>query len=574
MEYWVLEDKKTKEEWGIGGNELKVNAPCSQTIKSMVEKLEKEVCLKLEKLSFESYGSIFPRKEGFQELLNLISKTKSLRELELNCVKNETGNEQEYLVDLVSCSPHFTSIEIQFRNGFPRETKDKILESVFRNEKIERLLLTFGSSQQDTDLFERLAFMKSLKILKVDFSRTQISQEEAKKLFRAVEESKTITSFSVTNMMVCDFFGLENNNTLEKLSLKFCKLSKADEIKFATFLSKNTSLKSLELLIQIKESLIFNKNHFSGNNSITKLKIAANSCIKQLAEGVSFFVSTNNNLRTLDLHRCGLREDAGMVLEAVRDTNSIKKLVLSGNYLGSEMDSKIAEMISKNESIEEIHLSGNPLSSCVQLFEALKENKRIKVFDISNASLSMDEKNIPALSQVIVHNTSLTRLSLADNKAGKQIVDIYRALSHNSTLKEVDVSKNLVEGEGREALVEMIAQNNSLKTVIANYTGISKRRHAEELLEALEKNSCLTCFPLNLKTTFDKIQKGINYQISLNVMIEQRDRHARVLMLALHRRRDGNVVSKLPRRLLIHLLSFVEIMRASKDELFSITKKK
>ena len=53
--------------------------------------------------------------------------------------------------------------------------------------------------------------------------------------------------------------------------------------------------------------------------------------------------------------------------------------------------------------------------------------------------------------------------------------------------------------------------------------------------------------------------------LSCNKEWRERNQQVKLLMMILQRRRDGNIVSNFPRRLLIYLVSFVDKVRVEKE---------
>ena len=57
----------------------------------------------------------------------------------------------------------------------------------------------------------------------------------------------------------------------------------------------------------------------------------------------------------------------------------------------------------------------------------------------------------------------------------------------------------------------------------------------------------------------------MNFSLRENNEIDKRDKKVKLLMLVLQRRGDSNIVGKLPRRVLIYLLSFLARARIVKS---------
>ena len=106
-----------------------------------------------------------------------------------------------------------------------------------------------------------------------------------------------------------------------------------------------------------------------------------------------------------------------------------------------------------------------------------------------------------------------------------------------------------------EALCELIKANRSLKELVGKYE--AKDEEMSEILSALKQNCSITKFiHLVCQKSFGTVRE-IMQEIMKNREIGE-NMGAKVAMLALQRRRDGNLVNQVPTRLLIHLLSFLD----------------
>ncbi len=183
----------------------------------------------------------------------------------------------------------------------------------------------------------------------------------------------------------------------------------------------------------------------------------------------------------LNLDRKGLTDDDIKDLAlALSGNTSIRKLFLSYNHIGSAGTVAIAKALFYNQEIKEIHLSSNHICN--------------------DGTLPCDQ-GIKALAQLLVRNSSLMYLDIANNGINTQsIKPIANALSTNKYLKILGIYANKNIGPvGITIITEALKKNRRdsiLETIfISNTCHDHQQQEHKEVLRALAASTyALRCF--------------------------------------------------------------------------------
>ena len=224
------------------------------------------------------------------------------------------------------------------------------------------------------------------------------------------------------------------------------------------------------------------------SQSFRALKLEQVRDITSSTYAVSIFRSLEHNtsLEELDLSwnsqlAEGDSEAVGCAIERMLNVNkTLKVLRLSECALDTTLVTHIGAGLAHNTSLAELNVgedniflrisitgaiiwkSNNVTSEgWIQLFKALSNNTSLKNLDISHNKLGMEGS--VALAEMLSCNKSLTELNLGScdiPEAGLR--EIARDLLQNTSLKNLDISHNKLGMEGSVALAEMLSCNKSL----------------------------------------------------------------------------------------------------------------
>lgn len=120
----------------------------------------------------------------------------------------------------------------------------------------------------------------------------------------------------------------------------------------------------------------------------------------------------------------------------------VKELVISGNYFIGEDQQLYSMLTSPYTVLEELDISGTKLTNraAINLFEAIKDNSKLKKLHITHNSFTDDACN--AITVALKKNHCLERLIMYGNQlTGEAIVNIMNSLQDNNTLANIWLPK-------------------------------------------------------------------------------------------------------------------------------------
>lgn len=202
----------------------------------------------------------------------------------------------------------------------------------------------------------------------------------------------------------------------------------------------------------------------------------------------------------LDLTSCRIgREGAPIMVQALKQNTSLKKLFLKSNKLGHDGAKAIAELIRTNRTLTVLDLVGNDFNpqSGICIADALRENNTL-------CHLELDSNNIQAegcsaIMDALKQNKTLTLLEMSMNNFGPEGARaIGETLKVNQTLIQLRIDSNNIAAEGVEYISNGLKVNKSLKNLFLfdNYIGTD--------------GFILLCQALLHNTTLTALDVGVN----------------------------------------------------------------
>ncbi|KAM3909975.1 NACHT, LRR and PYD domains-containing protein 12-like [Leptodactylus fuscus] len=239
-------------------------------------------------------------------------------------------------------------------------------------------------------------------------------------------------------------------------------------------------------------------------------------------EGLERLVPVLHNLQILSFAYNRLPDTSCTQLASViRNNRSLKILDLSYNRLsGPHFSDVMAALSSPACRIEELRLAGNDLpdTSCTQLASIIRNNRSLKMLDLSGNYLSgphfsdvvaalsspscrierlyLGKNNLPdtsctQLASGIWHNRSLKILDLSNNRlSGPHFSDLMAALSSPACrIQEFCLRSNNLPDTSCTQLASVIRNNQSLKKLDLSSNRLSGP-HFSDLMAALSSPAC------------------------------------------------------------------------------------
>ena len=160
--------------------------------------------------------------------------------------------------------------------------------------------------------------------------------------------------------------------------------------------------------------------------------------------------------------------------------------------------------------------------------KSCSENLHIKLVYAFGKSLDLSKliihftrrtRRIPALSQVLTVNTSLTTLNLSGNSIGAEgATSLSQALAVNTSLTTLNLSRNSIGAEGATTLSQALAVNTSLTTLDLSDNSI-RSEGATSLSQALAVNTSLTTLNLSRNSIGTEGATSLSQALTLNTSL-------------------------------------------------------
>ena len=243
---------------------------------------------------------------------------------------------------------------------------------------------------------------------------------------------------------------------------------------------------------------------------------------------------------------------------------SLKILELTScNFLAEHAES-IASMLSRNKTLQSLDLSVNDFGEQISvIFDSLKQNKFLKSF--SSAYATSIKGGVRPVLEVIQQSSTLTKLDISENEMSKEdCKEIFKILKFNNSLSHLAFGSSSQNEQLLEPLIEFIECNRHMNSLLAFNIRVEEGNEAKQVLRAIKENCSLTSLHLQFGRRVEEVRMEIDQQLEKNKEIERKDEKVKELLLILQKRRDGNLVGKLPRRVLLYLLSFLRSTRIPK----------
>ena len=332
-----------------------------------------------------------------------------------------------------------------------------------------------------------------------------------------------------------EFFRALNNSGLKISTLNVHDLTDQTAEHFAVGMAESQSVQTLKLKLNSISSIgvgsIFRS--LQHNTSLEQLDLSGNSQLvvgDSEAVGCAFesMLNVNRTLTLLNLTECGVTSEvASCFAKGLAQNQSVRKVILHSNNIGSAGAVSIFRSLEHNTSLEELDLSDNwqltyrdsEAVGCA-IERMLNENKTLKILNLSGCELDTAVATHTATG--LAYNASLAELNIGENICINKItsegwVHLFKALCNNTSLKKLNISWNEVGMEGSVALAEMLSCNKSLTELDLEWCDIPEgglREIARGLLQNTSLQT-LNLWPTEQKTfleaEMERLKKSGNF---------------------------------------------------------------
>lgn len=162
-----------------------------------------------------------------------------------------------------------------------------------------------------------------------------------------------------------------------------------------------------------------------------------------LTRAIAKALFDNNTLISLDMSRCGVTDDIGVVIgEMLEKNTTLEKLELSNNNLGPNTCVALGKALSTNTSLIHLNLEDNPLttnaneeedvSGIEEFFKCLPLNRTIRILNLTDCRLGALGGKY--LCDYFIKNDTIVTLDIINNKI--TIGDLQTITNHLQSNKD------------------------------------------------------------------------------------------------------------------------------------------
>lgn len=303
-------------------------------------------------------------------------------------------------------------------------------------------------------------------------------------------------------------FLLERNTTIETLDLVSSGVPKAEfGEEIGDLLRKNSTLRALKLIScsLASEGALRIAEGLRVNSSLTKINLMRASIDAAGFLAIAAMLKDNATLRHLSFSfvRSICAKGATALAEAISSTKTLQTIYMNSCSPGPETASIIICSLEKNSTLTNFSFNTASLSGqhYVELASALKANKSLRTLSLCTMAtdkldLSVDDP-AATIGHLVQENDHLETLKLfAFPQGAAGLVDLFRALRFNRTLKRLLLDENSRMDTAIAELAELLLVNLSLTEISLRCSDVSDAG-AKALAEALKLNKTLQFLNLN-----------------------------------------------------------------------------
>ena len=284
-------------------------------------------------------------------------------------------------------------------------------------------------------------------------------------------------------------------------------------------------------------------------NQLERLNVSRSSLspMDLLSIGYLIGMTNTNVVKKLNLSSCHIGDHGVRTLIkylACGKCDGTWKFGLRLNNICEEGAASIAKVLQNSSIMNSLDLLGNPIGAggLQSLAEALITNTSLVELNLYQCSLEITDENGPIVTEMLQRNTTLRNLDLTDTWIlDTSIVYIANGLEKNTALKSLNMNgisavggkalasaiatnaslplveleldgHDMIREDNKQAFIDMLQQNTSIKTLSLSYTNIS----VPFLAEALQSNYTLKELELcNCELMLDMV-KDVSRMLTVN----------------------------------------------------------
>ena len=402
-------------------------------------------------------------------------------------------------------------------NSLRNEGINFLSNGLSKNKSLRILNLSKTDLRNSEGAISLTESLKSNNVLEeLYLNENSISSEGIERIATYILKKRSLVYLNLAHNKIChvgaQYLGdnLTNALGIKKLILNSNKIADIGAKYLAKGVAENYTLDNLNLenneigdegIISLTKAILARSNFSTLNVSCNNFTTEGANHLAKIA-GIIDNINFSSNL----ISYYGLKN----IIVSLQDNPRVTTLKLSNGKFGSfdiensnENDNlALRDIFKLNNTIKKFNFIYNSIDekSCSIIFNCFLENQVITYLDLRDNKIS--DKGVQYISDYLSSkNTILKVLYLQTNKITEVgAIYISTALNTNKSLKELNLSDNLLGNRGVNNLAESLLKNSTLLLLSLNYTGIDVYcvDSIEEMLKTNKTLNSLNLYGNNL----------------------------------------------------------------------------
>ena len=373
-----------------------------------------------------------------------------------------------------------------------------IADSLANKYKLEKLYLN-GNALQTKGIIRIISKLQctSLKIFNV--SRNNIESMAASNIANVLVKNTELEELLLggnvlqTEGIIEILKALRNTTTLKAFDISNNDISSKAANDIAHILSKQAKLENINLgKNNLQDGLIVIVKKLNHYPNLKVLDISDNNATTEIAYFLAALLCCQSKVEKLYL---GGNDLASIeMLQALQRFSALTALDISHTNINDEVKEDISQVLAKNTKLQELNLGGNKLTFSY-IARTLYHIRSLVYFNVSNGIIS--DKVVDSIADIISNNTGLQELHLSNNSLeAESIFIIIKAIKHLITLKVLDISSNHIGEEAAKEIKLAISININLQELYLSDTNL-QTIGAIEIAKGLKTSVALSTLDLS-----------------------------------------------------------------------------
>ena len=446
----VIKNNSNLEQLGLSDNSLGLS---SATL--ILQALKENSKLKVLHLSSNNMTG-----QVAEDLANVIKNNSGLEELYLN--NNDLRSSGTIILQALEENSKLKALNLN-NNNMTSQVAKHLANVIKNNSGLEELYLYSNDLRSSATVILQ-ALKKNSKLKALNLGSNNMSSQVAKDLANVIKnnsglEELYLFSNDLRSSATVILQALEENSKLKVLNLNNNNMTSQVAKHLANVIKNNSGLEELYLYSNdLRSSATVILQALKKNSKLKALNLGSNNMSSQVANDLANVIKNNSGLKELYLYSNDLRSSATVILQALEENSKLKVLNLSNNNMTSQVARDLANVIKNNSGLEELYLYSNDLrSSATVILQALEENSKLKVLNLSNNNMTSQVAR--DLANVIKNNSGLEKLYLHMNDLKSSATVILQALKEKCKLNELNMSNNFLIGILASQFIPIIKSN-------------------------------------------------------------------------------------------------------------------